>query len=184
MNLWIRLILVLVRAACRSRLEIVSGVSRVRFRVWPTDLDVSLHMNNGRYLSLMDLGRVDLLVRSGLFRAVRERGWLPVLSGAQVHFRRELRPFQPFDLETRLLGWDGVWFTMEQRFLTRAADGRDVVAAMAVLRGGFFEAASRRRVPVDEVLSLAGITQATPNVPNHAQAVTDADTALRDASKG
>lgn len=40
-------------------------VARTGFRVWPTDLDVLMHMNNGVYLSIMDLGRIDLMARSG-----------------------------------------------------------------------------------------------------------------------
>ena len=32
-------------------------------RVWPNDLDTNAHMNNGRYLTLMDLGRFDLMTQ-------------------------------------------------------------------------------------------------------------------------
>ena len=42
--------------------------SAVGFRVLPGDLDVNVHLNNGRYLALMDLGRFDLLIRGGLLR--------------------------------------------------------------------------------------------------------------------
>jgi len=42
-------------------------VGRLTFRVLPTDLDVLGHMNNGVYLSIMDLGRMDLLQRSGVW---------------------------------------------------------------------------------------------------------------------
>ena len=39
-----------------------TGVSRIRLTTLPTDIDLLRHMNNGRYLSLFDLGRWDLLV--------------------------------------------------------------------------------------------------------------------------
>mgnify|MGYP003290859366 CR=1 FL=1 len=51
-------------AAVRSlfRFLVRRGVlddSRVCFRVLPNDCDVNLHMNNGRYWTIMDLGRAD-----------------------------------------------------------------------------------------------------------------------------
>ena len=46
------------------------GISYLTLRVCPGDLDTSLHMNNGRYWTLMDLGRTDLMLRSGFWRAV------------------------------------------------------------------------------------------------------------------
>ena len=64
MNLLLRLALVLFQGRRGPRLGLLDTGS-LHMRVWPTDLDVLMHMNNGRYLSLMDLGRVDLLVRSG-----------------------------------------------------------------------------------------------------------------------
>lgn len=70
MNLLIRFALTLLAAARRGGLGLPDE-SHLAMRVWPTDLDVQRHMNNGRYLSLMDLGRMDLLVRSGFWRAAR-----------------------------------------------------------------------------------------------------------------
>jgi hypothetical protein len=69
LNLWFRLILLLLMTPWRPKLEGPLDVSRLRFTVLPNDLDASLHMNNGRYWTLMDLGRMDLLLRTGLWRA-------------------------------------------------------------------------------------------------------------------
>ena len=44
-------------------------------RVLPNDLDTNLHLNNGRYLTLMDLGRVDLMLRMGVMGELRRRRW-------------------------------------------------------------------------------------------------------------
>ena len=46
------------------------GTSVLGFLVWPNDLDVNVHMNNGRFLSIMDLGRFDLSFRTDLGRAM------------------------------------------------------------------------------------------------------------------
>ncbi len=65
MNLFFRLLRLLLTARWRGRLGPLDE-SVLKLRVWPVDLDVNLHMNNGRYLSVMDLGRVDVILRTGL----------------------------------------------------------------------------------------------------------------------
>ena len=40
--------------------------NEITTRVWFNDLDINFHMNNGRYMTICDLTRVDLFVRSGL----------------------------------------------------------------------------------------------------------------------
>jgi hypothetical protein len=64
-----------------------------------------MHLNNGRYWTLMDHGRADLMIRFGLWRTVGKNQWLPVVSAGKIRFRRELRLFQPFTLKTRIVAW-------------------------------------------------------------------------------
>ena len=103
MNLWFRLIWLLVTTRFRPRLDLPADASVLPFRVWFHDLDTSLHMNNGRYWTLMDLGRLDLMLRSGLWRAVLRHRWLPVVNAGTIRFRREMRLFRPFRVETQIL---------------------------------------------------------------------------------
>src|SRR5262245_40892655 len=116
MNLWFRLIWLILTARSRPRLALFDA-SNLAFRVWPHDLDMSLHMNNGRYLAIMDLGRVDVIVRTGLISAVLKHRWTPVANAAVIRFRRELRLGDRFRLETRILAWDATTVVMEQVFL-------------------------------------------------------------------
>lgn len=116
MNLFFRLIYVLILARFCSRLAPLD-TSAVGFRVLPNDLDLNMHMNNGRYLTLMDLGRIDFMMRTGLGKVVMQRRWMPVIASAKTRWRRSLLPFQPYTLETRLLCWGEKWFFMEQRFV-------------------------------------------------------------------
>jgi len=51
-----------------------TDVGRMTFRVVPTDLDVLGHMNNGVYFSLMDLGRIDLMIRTGAWKRLTALG--------------------------------------------------------------------------------------------------------------
>lgn len=114
MNLYFRLIRILLSSLWRPPLRLLEE-SLVEFRVWPGDLDVNLHMTNGRYLALMDLGRVDLLSRMGALRLVVRRGWRPVAGSAAIRFRRPLKPFQKFQLRTWIVCWDPRWVFFEQR---------------------------------------------------------------------
>ena len=72
MNLIFRLIRIVIAALMGQRLGLLD-TSEVRLRVWPSDLDFNLHMNNGRYFTVMDLGRIDLMIRIGAFLLVHPR---------------------------------------------------------------------------------------------------------------
>lgn len=115
MNLWFRLIKLILTSWWGPRMDIKQA-ARMSFRVWPTDLDTNLHVNNGRYLSLMDLGRTDLMIRGGLVREVLQQKWMPVVASAHITYRRSLSPFQKFSLETRIMSWDDKWFYIVQIF--------------------------------------------------------------------
>lgn len=112
----IRTLLHMFRSRRRSPLGI-HDIGTVRFRVLPTDLDVLGHMNNGVYLSIMDLGRMDLMIRSGAWAKFRQRGFYPVMAAATISYRKSLQPWQLFDLETRIVGYDEKNTFVEQRFV-------------------------------------------------------------------
>ena len=123
MNLYLRLLRVLARALRRAGSLGPLDASVLRFRVMPHDLDLNLHVNNGRYFTLMDLGRVDLLARLGLVRPIVAHRWMPVVAAATLRFKRSLDPFDAFTVHTRLLCWDDRWFYLSQHF---ERDGRVV----------------------------------------------------------
>lgn len=131
MNLWFRLIWICLAALMRTRLSPLS-ISRIRLHVLPLDLDANLHMTNSRYHSVMDLGRMDMLIRTGLLPLAIRKRWAPVLGGTTIRFKRALRPFQGFDLSTRVLWWDAKWFYLEHRI---EVDGTPY--AVAVMKSCF-----------------------------------------------
>ncbi|MFT3859879.1 thioesterase family protein [Micropruina sp.] len=120
MNLLWRMILVHLRATRLLRRDgnlSLTGVSVIKLTTLPTDIDILRHMNNGRYLSLADLGRWDLVVRIGVFARTQQLGWIPVLSQASATFRKPLVVGQRFELQTRMIGTDDRAVVMEQRFV-------------------------------------------------------------------
>lgn len=148
-NLYGRLVLLFLRWRGREPLNLWD-TAVTRFRVVPTDLDVLLHMNNGRYLTLMDLGRMDLMLRSGFWATVRARGWYPVVAGQTITYRRSLGLGQRFDLHTRVLGFDDRWIFLSQTFRRG-----ETVVAHAVVRARFLKE-SGGSVTHDELFGLVG----------------------------
>lgn len=162
MNLWFRVLWLFLSAPFRARIVAPFGVSRLNFRVWPLDLDINLHLNNGRYLTIADIGRTDLLTQSGLWKAVLKEGLLPMLSGSAIRYRRELKPFQAFTLESRIVCWRATTFVMEHRFVTKDAKGEPFTAAIALVRGGLYSKKQRQFVPAARLMEMAGYSGPSP----------------------
>lgn len=80
---------------------------------WPWDLDPWMELNNGRTLTLFDLGRMPFMVRLGLVDALRANGWGMTAAGNSVRYRRRVRMFHRVEMRTRLLGWDRRFFYVE-----------------------------------------------------------------------
>lgn len=161
MNVIWRTLLVILRARLRvrrGRALAPTEVSRIRLTTLPTDLDILRHMNNGRYLSLFDLGRWDLLTRTGLFDAMRERGWYAVVSSETVTFRKSLQLWQRFDIESRLMGHDDRAVFLEHRAVV---DGevyaRVIVRARMLRRSG-------GAVTHEELFAAVGEPEGVPDV--------------------
>lgn len=131
MSLWLRTLWMVLASLFRPRLELFAP-SQLTFRVMPDDLDFNIHMNNARYLAVMDIGRSDLILRTGMWRALFRHHWQPVLAASLVRFRRPLKPFQRFCLRSQLLGWDEKWLYIEHRL-----ERGDALASLAVVRAAF-----------------------------------------------
>lgn len=112
MLLLIRFLFVVLRSRFRSRIGVLDE-SVVRFTVLPHDCDLNFHLNAGRFVSFMDVARVELIGRMRLLEKVLRRGWRPVIGGCVVRYRRSILPFERFTIRTRLLAWDEKWFYIE-----------------------------------------------------------------------
>lgn len=154
MNLLFRLVWVIATARRRGPMDVLAE-SRFRLRCWPNDLDSNMHMNNGRYLTIMDLGRLDLILRSGLWRVMRERKWNPVVGTAKITFRRSIEPLQSFELVTQVIGWDEKWLYIEHRM-----ERGGKVMAQAFVRGLFI--GPDGKVPMADLIAASGHEGASP----------------------
>ena len=103
---------------------------RLRMHVWPNDIDFNLHLNNARYLNIMDYARTHLLARTGLLEHVIRARWKPMVGAVWITYRRSLPVFSRFWLSSRLVCWDERWFYIEQTF-----EGRQGLAAVGWVKG-------------------------------------------------
>jgi Predicted thioesterase len=181
MNLWLRLLWLFASARFRPKLEMPRGISVLRFRVWPHDLDLSLHMNNGRYLTIMDQGRIDIMLRSGFWRAVLRHKWVPIASAIKIRFRREMRLFNRFRLETRLVAWVGDNVVMEQMFILESGPRTGQVTAHMLFKGGLYDRTAKSFIPISRLMEEAGVTAENPPLSPEVEAFLKADDELKRA---
>ncbi|PWB97930.1 acyl-CoA thioesterase [Homoserinimonas hongtaonis] len=125
-------------------------VSSTAFRVLPTDLDTNRHMNNGRYLSISDLGRLDLLRRTGVYATLMRNEWYPVVQSSSMTHRKSLMPWQKFEVESKVSGFDDRAVYMEQRFVVKGE-----IYASIVLKARFLKRTGGT-VPMNELVAALG----------------------------
>lgn len=165
MNLWLRLLLFLVALPFRPKLALPDCVSARSYRVAPSDLDINMHMTNSRYPAFADIQQLDLFIRTGMLRSAIQRGWRPILLASKIRFRRELKAFRKFRVETRIRWWSDTNGIFEHRFITRGRDGSDIVAAVMLAKGCFYAPKDKRFVPFAEMLEALGLPQIDPPEP-------------------
>ena len=116
MNLYVRMLYVFFASFFKERLPAGAAESILMLRVLPNDLDINLHVNNGRYLTLCDLSRIDLFIRTGLAKVMIKKGWIPIVAEHTMIYRKPLKVFQCFELRLSLTHWDEKFFYMNHTF--------------------------------------------------------------------
>ena len=156
MTMIFRLLWIYIYARIGPRCS-VTEETRLPFRCWFTDLDVNMHMTNTRYASFMDLGRMDMLFRSGAWKRMRAVGIYPVLGSATVRFRKSILPLQKFELTTRIASWDDKWVYYVQ---TMVVNGE--AAGIGIVKKTFLD--KNGRVPMEKIIALLGYDAPKPPI--------------------
>jgi acyl-CoA thioesterase FadM len=145
----VRLLWALIRSQFKRKLDLLDE-SALTMRVWPNDLDLNVHMNSGRYVSMMDIGRVELLGRMRLLHVVfGRRKWRPLAGAATIRYRRSLLPFQRFTVRTKIVCWDEKWLYYRQ-VIERRGEPCTIGYVRMLLRG------PEGNVTPAQILELAG----------------------------
>ena len=137
------------------------GPAETTIRVYPNDLDIFMHVNNGVYLTYADLGRTDLMLRSNVFSLIRKEGWYPVVAAETIQFKKSLKLGQKFTITTCVLGWDEKSVYLEQRY-TRGSDW----IATALIDARFLSKKGGKVTP-KQLYDLVGFDQPAPELPEH-----------------
>jgi acyl-CoA thioesterase FadM len=132
-------------------------------RCWPWDLDPWVELNNGRTLTLYDLGRLPLCLRLGLDRLLRSKGWGLTVAGSSVRYRRRVTMFTRLTMYTRCLGWDDRFIYMDQSMWK----GEDCTS-QALIRSAIVSKAGI--VPPRDMAVAMGLAAESPVLPDWVQA--------------
>jgi acyl-CoA thioesterase FadM len=138
---------------------------------WPWDIDPWMELNNGRTLTLFDLGRMPLTAGLGINRALMANRWGMAVAGASVRYRRRIRAFHRFEMQSRLLGWDRRFFYVEQTMWRGGEALNHILVRLAATDENGILAPER----LVAALGHAGL--ASPDLPDWVQAWAKADAA-------
>lgn len=158
MKYYIRLLLLLMVSPFRKSVKPFDPCV-TKFRVWPNDLDVFMHMNNGAYLTIMDLARTDMIIRSGMLRGIFKRRWYPVVAGETIRFKRPLKLFQQYEIESEVVCWDHRAFYIVQTFTRNEA-----FVAKAVVEARFLST-DGKKISAGDLIKMIEHTEPSPPMP-------------------
>ena len=135
---------------------------------WPWDLDPWVELNNGRTLTLYDLGRLPLARRTGVERVLREKGWGLTVAGSSTRYRKRVTMFMRLTMRTRCLGWDHRFLYMEQSMWCG-----EECASQVLIRSAIVSKAGM--VPPREIAQAMGVAGDGPELPAWVRAWIEAE---------
>ncbi len=135
---------------------------------WPQDIDVWMELNNGRTLTLYDLGRMVLFQRTGVIDVMRRNHWGGTVAGSSVRYRRRVRLFHRVEMRTRILGWDDRFLYLEQSMWRNGEATSNALFRNAVT-------SVNGMVPMAVAAAKMGHHEPSPALPDWVQGWIDAD---------
>lgn len=139
-----------------------------RHIIRPGDIDVFMELNNGRTLTLYDIGRMALFVRLGILPIMKENGWVGTVAGSSVRYRRRVRMFDRVTMRSRITGWDARFIYAEHSMWRSGECTSHGLIRMAVTgRNGL--------VPTAELAQVMDVPAEGPPLPPWIQAWADAE---------
>jgi acyl-CoA thioesterase FadM len=171
MRLRFRLLVVFIASFFRRRLSL-DDENILSMTVLPNDVDVSL-VSADRYLALMDLGRINIVLRAGMFRTLIRNRWAPVVRVAAVRYRYPLKLFQKYQLRTRVVYWDQEWAWTEHVF---ERNGR--ITAIGLTKTMF--KSGDGLVPIAQFIAASGQSPVPPPLPEVIARLQDVEGLLRE----
>jgi len=161
LNLFFRRIWVLIVAALSSQRGELNRPYLLHYRVWLTDQDMFMHMTNSRYLSFSDLARLNLLIRTGLAKALRKNGWRLEICAQTRTLTRMLKTPQAFEMVCEIEGWSDIHIAFNHSFKRRGSLHAAVNTLMRVAD------ADGNIVPPQSLIDAVTWAEASPELPDY-----------------
>ena len=163
----LRLIRVVVNSQFQEKLSFDNDYTdRVNLIVLPQDIDPFMELNNGRYVTLLDLGRFSLGARVNMASFLKRNKWSLTIVGTYNEYRHRLRLFQRFVLQTKILGYDEKWFYFFQKV---ERNGKTHMASVVK----FAYTSNKGLVLPKEVVSAMGIKYEPNRLPSWIMELTE-----------
>lgn len=124
---WLRFLNTIFFSFFRGNLSSATDESVINFRVWITDVDLSV-MNNAAIMAVLEMGRLDLIMRSGFYKLALRSKWFFPSRSFNIQFLRPLKVFQKAQLRTRVFHIDDKWIYVEQKIVR---DQKDIVICIS-----------------------------------------------------
>ncbi|WP_234497775.1 acyl-CoA thioesterase [Vibrio maritimus] len=140
----------------------------IEFRCHPWDIDMFMEMNNGRILTLYDLGRTALSVKCGLMKTLKQQRWGLVVAGSSVRYRKRVRMFDKITMKTQCVATDDKWFYLEQSMWVKGAPCSSVLIRAGVT-------SKEGIVPPSKVIEAAGEEEMSTDIPMWVQEWIDSE---------
>lgn len=131
---------------------------RHRFRVMPWDIDPFGDFNNGRIVTLTDIGRIALAQRMGLIAAMRRRRWGLAMAGSAPQYRRRVTVWERCETVTRLVARDARFVYIDHVLLAGGEPAAQVMCRTVLTEG-------RRLLPTQVVCDELGAPDWNPPKP-------------------
>lgn len=158
MNLFFRRLWIYLRAQLSSKDGAITDTYSLHFRVWLTDQDTFLHLTNSRYLSFSDLGRLNLLIRSGVWEVFNREAWELVICSQTRTIARMLKSPQTFEIACQITGWTDEHIAICHRFQRSSKVHAEVNTLVRIqTRGGEI-------IPVNRLLEALNVTTVSPQL--------------------
>lgn len=158
MNLFFRRLWVFLRAQLSSKNGVFTNVFSLNFRVWLTDQDTFLHLTNSRYLSFSDLGRMNMLIRTGIWGLLRDESWELVVCSQTRTIARMLKSPQTFEMACQITGWTDDYLAICHRFQRGEKIHAEVNTLMTV------QGSDGAAVPIPMFLAALKVSDPSPEL--------------------
>ena len=160
-----------VRSIVANRKPKIGFLETTSTKIWigPLDIDPWMELNNGRTLTLYDLGRIPHFQQTGTTKPILKAGMYLTVAGVSVRYRGRIRPFTTAQMQTRVLGWDNRFVYVEQSLWQNGECANQMLLRQAIVKPG------HGIVDPKEVASIVDVDPRSPDLPDWVKNWIEAD---------